>query len=204
MVRTLANQQFGKCTTLDGNCARRSDGAIIQSEMDIGKQEEVGGRRVVAWTLAAMWQKTTSRLRSSGGSGQGEGHSGEWRSQATTSRAKLSGSRMHCARFSKPRLCTVRNGLGTSHLVRVWSQPQPLPNWPSGLSINPHSQLGYGSMVNSQLVWIGWVVTRSPSRSIQTFNYGCCFWSMLIVSYQNRVFNNQGYVFACFAAYNIT
>jgi len=26
---------------------------------------------------------------------------------------------------------------------------------------------------------------------------------MLIVSYRNRVFNNQGYVFACFAACNI-
>ena len=97
---------------------------------------------------------------------------------------------------------SVSNGSGPSLQVRVRVQPEPLLNRLSGLSINPNRQLGYGSIVNSQAVWIGLVVSGSHSGSIHWFNEGSCFWSMWIVSYQNRVFNNQGYVFACFAACN--
>ena len=73
----------------------------------------------------------------------------------------------------------------------------------SGLSLYPNCQLGYSSMVISQPIWIGRVVIGSPSGSINRFNEGSCFWSMWIVSYQNHVFNYQGYVFACCAACNI-
>jgi len=69
--------------------------------------------------------------------------------------------------------------------------------------MNPNRQFRYGSMVNSQRVWIGWVVSGSPNGSIHRFNSGSFIWSMWIVPYQNRIFNKQGYVFACCPACNI-
>ena len=96
-----------------------------------------------------------------------------------------------------------KSGLSLRVRVRVRVQTELLPNTRSGLSINPHCQLGYSLMVNSHPVWIGRVGSRLPSGSIHRFIYHSCFWSMLIVSYQNRVFNNQWEGFACFAAYNI-
>jgi len=98
---------------------------------------------------------------------------------------------------------SVRNGSGPSHPVRVRVQIEPLPHWHFGLSMNLNRQLGYGLMVNSQPIFVGRVDRGSPSRSIQRFDQASCFCSMLIVSCQNRVFNNQGYVFACFEACNI-
>jgi len=89
---------------------------------------------------------------------------------------------------------SVSNSLGTSLHVQVWVQTEPLPNWRSGLSTTPNRQLRYSSMVNSLPVWIGRVVSGSLSRSIHRFNQGSCLWSMSIVSYQHRVFNNRGYV----------
>jgi len=86
---------------------------------------------------------------------------------------------------------SVNNGSGPLCLVRVTVHTEPGPNWSSGLSINTNRQLRYGSMVYSQLVWIGRVVSGSPSGSIHRFIWGTRFWSLLIVSYQNRVFNNQ-------------
>jgi len=65
---------------------------------------------------------------------------------------------------------SVCNGSGPSLWFRVRVQPQPLPNRLSGLSINPNSRLGYRSMVISQHVRIGPVVSGSPSGSIQRFN----------------------------------
>jgi len=65
---------------------------------------------------------------------------------------------------------SVSNGSGLSLRVRVEVQPEPLPNWRSGLSIYLNRQLGYGSMVNSQSIWIGQVVSGSPSGSIHRFN----------------------------------
>ena len=65
---------------------------------------------------------------------------------------------------------SVSYGSGPSHCVRVRVQPELLPNWRSGLSINPDLQLGYGLMVNSQPVRIGRVVSGSPSGSIHRFN----------------------------------
>jgi len=97
----------------------------------------------------------------------------------------------------------VSNGSGPSLCVQIWVPPKPLPNWWSGLSINPNSQPGYSSMVNSQPIWIGRVVSGLSSGSIHRFIEGSCFWSKWIVFYWNRVFNNEGYVFACFAACNI-
>ena len=64
---------------------------------------------------------------------------------------------------------SVSNGSGPSLRVRVRLQTGQLPNWRSGLSINPNCLLGYGSMVNSQPVWIGRVVSGSPSGSIYRF-----------------------------------
>jgi len=70
------------------------------------------------------------------------------------------------ARFAKS---SVTNGSGPSLRVRVRVQTEPLPNWRSSSSIDPNYPLGYGSMGNSQPVWIGWVVSGSPSRSIYRF-----------------------------------
>jgi len=64
---------------------------------------------------------------------------------------------------------SVSNGSGPSLWVRVRVQTKPLPNWRSESSINPNCLLGYGSMVNSQPVWIGRVVSGSPSGSIYRF-----------------------------------
>jgi len=66
-------------------------------------------------------------------------------------------------------LHSVSNGSGPSLRVRVRVQTEPLPNWGSGSSINPNCPLGYGSMVNSQPVWIGRVVSGSHSGSIYRF-----------------------------------
>jgi len=66
-------------------------------------------------------------------------------------------------------LDSVSNGSGPSLQVRVGVQTEPLPNWCSGLSINPNCPLGYSSMVNSQPVWSGRVVSGSPSGSIYRF-----------------------------------
>jgi hypothetical protein len=64
---------------------------------------------------------------------------------------------------------SVSNGSGQSFRVRVRVQTEPLPNWRSGSSINPNCPLGYGSMVNSQPVGIGWVVSGSHSGFIYRF-----------------------------------
>ena len=95
---------------------------------------------------------------------------------------------------------SVSNSSGRSLLVRV--QTELLPNWRSGLSIYPDHWLGYISMVHFQPVRIQQVVSGSPSASIHRLNQATCFSSILTVSYQNRVSNSQGFVFACFAACN--
>jgi hypothetical protein len=64
---------------------------------------------------------------------------------------------------------SVSNGCGPSLRVRVWVQTEPLPNWRSGSSINPNCRLGYSSMVNSQHISIGRVVSGSHSGSIYRF-----------------------------------
>ena len=64
---------------------------------------------------------------------------------------------------------SVSNGSGPSLRVRVRVQTEPLPNWESGSSIYPNCARRYGSMVNSQPVWIGQVVSGSPSGSIYRF-----------------------------------
>jgi len=86
---------------------------------------------------------------------------------------------------------SVSNGSGPSLQVRVWVQTEPLPNWRSWLSLNLNRQLGYCSMGNSQPICIGWVGNGLSSWSIHRLIYGSCFWSLLIVSCRNRVFNNQ-------------
>ena len=86
---------------------------------------------------------------------------------------------------------SVSNGSGPPFRVWVRVQTESLPNWRSGLSINPNCQLGYGLKVNSQPGWIRQVVSRSPSGSIYRLKSGSCFWSLLIVSYQNGALNNQ-------------
>jgi hypothetical protein len=86
---------------------------------------------------------------------------------------------------------SVSNGSAPSLRVLVRVQAEPMPNWRSGLSINPNRQLRQCSTVNSQPVWNRWDVRRSLSRSIYRFIYCSCFCSLLIVSCQNHVFNNQ-------------
>ena len=67
---------------------------------------------------------------------------------------------------SSYRLLSDSNGSGPSLRVRVRVRTEPLPNWWSGLSTHPNCQFGYGSMQISQPVWIGRVVSGSPSGSI--------------------------------------
>jgi hypothetical protein len=85
--------------------------------------------------------------------------------------------------------------------IRVWLWTKQLPfcwSWPS---LSPHLQYWYGSMVNSQSVGHRRVVLVSPSKSLYQFLQGFCCWSVLIVFYQNGVFNNQWYVLACVAVF---
>jgi len=86
---------------------------------------------------------------------------------------------------------TGSNGSGASLRVPVRVQTKLLPNLRSRSSIGLNCQLGYGVMVNSQPVRIGPVVSELPSWSICRFISGSCFYRLLIVSYQHRVFNNQ-------------
>jgi hypothetical protein len=97
----------------------------------------------------------------------------------------------------------VSNGSGPSLRVLVWVQTKLLPNWPSGSSRNPNCPLGYGFIENSQPVWMGRVVSGSPSGSIYSFIFGSWIWSLLIVSYQNCIYNNQQCTFAYWAVCNI-
>jgi len=62
------------------------------------------------------------------------------------------------------------NSSGTSLRVRVRAQTEPFADWQPGLSIIANRRLGSGSMPNSQPIWIGRVVSRSPSGSIHRFN----------------------------------
>jgi hypothetical protein len=86
---------------------------------------------------------------------------------------------------------SVSNGFGPSLRVWVRALTTPLRYWRSELSIIPNCPLGYGSMVHSQPVRIGRVVSRSPSRFIYRFISGSFICSVLIVCYQNRIFSNQ-------------
>jgi len=67
-------------------------------------------------------------------------------------------------------LGSVSNGNGLSLQARVRVLSEPLPNWGFRLSINPNCHLRYGSMVYSQPIWIGRVVSGSPSGSMHRFN----------------------------------
>jgi len=49
----------------------------------------------------------------------------------------------------------------------------------------------YSSILNGEAFWFGRVVGGSPSGSIYRFISGSCISSVLIVSYQNRVFRNH-------------
>jgi len=101
------------------------------------------------------------------------------------------------------RWARVSNGSGLSLRVWVRVQTEPLPKWRSGLSIHPNCQLGYGSIAISQPVWIGWDVSGSHSGSMYKVILGSCCCSLIIVSYQNRIFNSQYCVFAWFAVCDI-
>jgi len=86
---------------------------------------------------------------------------------------------------------SVSNGSRVSLRVRVQVHTEPLPNWRSWFSIQPNRQSWYGSMEISQPVWIGRVVRGSPSGSIYRFTLGSCWCSLIIVAYQNPIFNSQ-------------
>jgi len=86
---------------------------------------------------------------------------------------------------------SASNSSGPSLWIQVRVETKALPQWRSGVSINPNCQLGHGSMVNSQRVWIGQDISGLPSRSIYRFIWGFCICSLLIVSYQNRIFSNK-------------
>ena len=64
---------------------------------------------------------------------------------------------------------SVSNGSGPSNWDRVWVRAQMLANRRSGLSIHLKRQFGSGSMLISQPVWLGRVVSGSPSGSVCRF-----------------------------------
>ena len=90
-----------------------------------------------------------------------------------------------------PSLTSISNGSGPSLRVRVRVQSESFPNWRSRSLIKLNRPLGYGLMVYSQTVWIGLVVSGSPSGSSYRFILRSCICSLLIVSHQNHVFSNQ-------------
>ena len=102
-----------------------------------------------------------------------------------------------------PLISIVSNSSGSSLQFRVRVQNEPLSTWLYGLSIHANCQLVFGSMRFSQHIWIGWVVSGSPSRSTFRFIYGFCVWGLIIDSYQNRVFNSEWFNLKCFAVCDI-
>ena len=95
--------------------------------------------------------------------------------------------------------CTVSNGSRPSHQVRVRVRTELLPNQRSRLPAHRKHQPGYGSMNIWKPVWVGWVVSGLPSWSIYRFILGFCCCSLIIVSYEDRIFNSQWLDFACLA-----
>jgi len=63
----------------------------------------------------------------------------------------------------------VSNCTRPSLRVQVQVQTKPVPNWRSRPWINPNCSPRYGSMVNSQPVWIGRAVSASPTGHIYRF-----------------------------------
>ena len=82
---------------------------------------------------------------------------------------------------------SVSNGSWPLLRVQVRLETKPLPSLVSGLRIDPNRWFGYSSMGHSQLVWIWWVVSGSPSASIYRFIKISCLCSLFVVSYQNRI-----------------
>jgi hypothetical protein len=76
----------------------------------------------------------------------------------------------------------VSNGFRSSLRVSVRVYTIPFKHWQSGLLINPNHHRRYSSMAISQPIWIDRVDHRSPCGFIDLFIYGCCLWSLLIVS----------------------
>jgi len=72
----------------------------------------------------------------------------------------------HWSNFS---VSSVHNGSGPFLRVRVCVRTAQLSNSLFGLWITPNHDCGYGSLVNSQPVWIEMGVSGSPSRSIHIF-----------------------------------
>jgi len=86
---------------------------------------------------------------------------------------------------------SVSNGSGPALQVRVWVGSElSWPRWSLSL-IYPNSQIGYGWMAISHPVWNGQVVSRLSRRTICRFIQCSCFWCLIIVSFQNRLFNTQ-------------
>jgi len=83
-------------------------------------------------------------------------------------------------------IISVSNGSGLSLRVKVRVQTEPLPNWWSGMWINPNRQIGYRSMVNFQPVRIAQVVSGLPSRSIYRF-----IWRLLFLQLVNSILSKS-------------
>jgi hypothetical protein len=69
----------------------------------------------------------------------------------------------------QPVAVSVSNGSRPSLRVWVRVQTKLLPNWPSGTTMNLNCPLRYSCTVHSQPVWIGRVVSGSPSGSMYRF-----------------------------------
>jgi len=97
----------------------------------------------------------------------------------------------------------VSNGSGPSLRVRVRVGTELVPDWRSGLWINPNSWLEYGSINISLPVWIVRVLSGLYSGSISKYIYHACLCDLIIVVNQNPLFDIQKSHFACFACCDI-
>jgi len=98
---------------------------------------------------------------------------------------------------------SVNDDSGSSLQIRLWVQIKPLRNWRWQLSIPLNGQLGCDSKDVSLPVWMVRIVSKLPSGSIYGFIFGSGFCSLIIVSYQNCVFNSQWIGFPGFAVCDI-
>jgi len=87
---------------------------------------------------------------------------------------------------------SISNGSGPSLRVRVWVQTELSPKLWSGLSTHPNHQHRYRLMEISEPVWIGRVVSGSPSWTSYTFIYGPCFavWKLCLIKIVYSMANN--------------
>jgi len=88
-------------------------------------------------------------------------------------------------------MTSVSNGSGPSLQVWVQEGTDLLSNWQSRWWITSNRHFTYSLIEVFQPIWFGQVVSGLSSRSICRFRHCSCFCCLIMISYQNCLFNIQ-------------